>query len=154
MFLLFLLQNLSAQKFYWENPQVITKSDSRFPTTINVENKSLLFWQEVDVAKKEIWISLRVYNSVDNYYQNERVIGPIAYSNEVPDLFSVTKSLLKADDENETIAIAVLTDISEISVYTSKDLGNSFQKSVLQTGGTSVAPRIYTTNKLSCSFLS
>ena len=95
MFLLFLLQNLSAQKFYWENPQVITKSDSRFPTTINVENKSLLFWQEVDVAKKEIWISLRVYNSVDNYYQNERVIGPIAYSNEVPDLFSVTKSLLK-----------------------------------------------------------
>lgn len=66
MFLLFLLQNLSAQKFYWENPQVITKSDSRFPTTINVENKSLLFWQEVDVVKKEIWISLRVYNSVDN----------------------------------------------------------------------------------------
>ena len=146
MFLLFLLQNLSAQKFYWENPQVITKSDSRFPTAINIENKSLLFWQEVDVEKKEIWISLRVYNSVDNYYQNERIIGPIAYSNEVPDLFSVTKSLLKADDENETIAIAVLTDISEISVYTSKDLGNSFQKSVLQTGGTSVAPRIYTTN--------
>ena len=101
MFLLFLLQNLSAQKFYWENPQVITKSDSRFPTTINVENKSLLFWQEVDVAKKEIWISLRVYNSVDNYYQNERVIGPIAYSNEVPDLFSVTKSLLKVAVQRE-----------------------------------------------------
>ena len=147
MFLLLFSQNFFAQKFYWENPQVITKTDSRFPTTIKMQDKSLLFWQEVDIAKKEIWISCRIYNSSDEYNQKEKIIGPIVYSNEVPDLFSVT--INKQEDkqgEINTIAIAVLTDISEISVYTSNDFGNTYQKSVLQTNGTSVAPRIYTTN--------
>ena len=146
---LFVLQNVFAQKFYWENPNSITNADSRFPVTIKVQDKDFLFWQEVDTKKKQIWISYRIYTSLDDYVQKERAIGPFSYSNsnEVPDIFSVAK--ISKDTEahvQDVIAISVLSGVSEVSVFTSLDLGQTFEKNTIQTTSSSFAPRIYATN--------
>ena len=81
-----------AADFYWENPQVITDTDSRFPVTIpGKDGKSTyLFWQEVDVAKHQIYLSVRQYKTLKNYSENRRFAGPFSYSgDEVPDLYTV-----------------------------------------------------------------
>ena len=82
-FLIFFLTVCGAfsQKFYWENPQVITKNNSQFPRTLKMENKDFLFWQEVDPSKKQIWISYRAYSKIDDFVQENKVIGPFNYSN-------------------------------------------------------------------------
>lgn len=126
-----------AQTFYWENPESITKADSRFPSSLKVEDSTYLFWQEIDASKKEIWLSCRRYDKVEEFTDFVRFAGPFVYSSDVPDIYSVAYS-------NSTIAVAVLSGISEISVFSSTDGGVSFEKAVIRTGETSVAPRIYT----------
>ena len=146
-FLIFFLTVCGAfsQKFYWENPQVITKNNSQFPRTLKMENKDFLFWQEVDPSKKQIWISYRAYSKIDDFVQENKVIGPFNYSNEVPDIYSVAKIKSNSgggaakvflgeeagenSDENsnnvsEIIAIAVLSDVMELSVFTSSLLSS------------------------------
>ena len=169
-FLIFFLTVCGAfsQKFYWENPQVITKNNSQFPRTLKMENKDFLFWQEVDSSKKQIWISYRAYSKIDDFVQENKVIGPFNYSNEVPDIYSVAKIKSNSggraakvflgeeagenSDENsnnvsEIIAIAVLSDVMELSVFTSSDYGKTFEKNIIETNGSAFAPRIYTSNE-------
>ena len=130
-----------AQTFYWENPYVITETDARFPTSQKIQDKNFLFWQEIDLQKKEIWLSCRRYENIEDYTEFPRFAGPFSYSNEVPDIYSVAYK--ETADGKSTIAVAVLSDISEISIYISSDDGQTFEKSVLKTNGTSIAPRIY-----------
>lgn len=155
-FLIFFLTVCGAfsQKFYWENPQVITKNNSQFPRTLKMENKDFLFWQEVDPSKKQIWISYRAYSQIDNFVQENKAIGPFNYSNEVPDIYSVAKincmggsESVSTDEKSETIAIAVLSDVMELSVFTSSDYGKTFEKNVIETNGSAFAPRIYSSNE-------
>jgi hypothetical protein len=167
-FLIFFLTVCGAfsQKFYWENPQVITKNNSQFPRTLKMENKDFLFWQEVDPSKKQIWISYRAYSKIDDFVQENKVIGPFNYSNEVPDIYSVAKIKSNSgaskvflgeeagentdgnsNNVSETIAIAVLSDVMELSVFTSSDYGKTFEKNIIETNGSAFAPRIYATNE-------
>ncbi|MBO5116829.1 MAG: hypothetical protein J6C25_04910, partial [Treponema sp.] len=131
-----------------------------------MENKDFLFWQEVDPSKKQIRISYRAYSKIDDFVQENKVIGPFNYSNEVPDIYSVAKiksnpgaakvflgeeagenSDENSDDVSEIIAIAVLSDVMELSVFTSSDYGKTFEKNIIETNGSAFAPRIYTTNE-------
>lgn len=137
------LQPLSAADFYWENPKVITDTDSRFPLTIPAADgkSTYLFWQEIDSANRQIYISVRRYTSLKDYTENRRFAGPFSYSgDEVPDLY--TAAVLKKG----TVGIAVMTGLSNLAVYVSSDQCKSFTETKLpSTSSITVAPRIYAT---------
>ena len=134
---------LFAADFYWENPKVITDTDSRFPVTIpSADGKSTyLFWQEVDTANRQIYISARRYTSLKDYSENRRFAGPFSYSgDEVPDIY--TAAALKKG----TVGVAVMTGLSNLAVYVSTDQCKSFVETKLPaTSSITVAPRIYAT---------
>lgn len=132
---------LNAQNFYWENPYTITKTDSRFPVTVNGENSSHIFWQEIDTSKKEIYLSCRTVRTLTDYKDTLRFAGPFPYSgDDVPDIYTV------AVLDDGTISVASITGVSSISVFTSKDNGETFTETRLKTTDLMIAPRIYKTN--------
>lgn len=132
---------LTAQNFYWENPVAITKTDSRFPVSISQNSKSYVFWEEIDTSKKQIYISCRKYDDFNNFSENLRFAGPYLYSgDEVPDIFTV------AINKKGVISVAIMEDKGQITIFTSKDEGNSFTKKNMATSSSvMVAPRIYVT---------
>ena len=148
LFLLFLialstLTLAAAADFYWENPAVITDTDSRFPHTMTSPDGSqtYLFWEEVDASARQIYLSVRVYSSLKSYTENRRFAGPYSYSGEeVPDIY--TSAVLKKG----TVGVAVMTGLSNLSVFTSTDDCNSFVEAKIPAlSSITVAPRIYTT---------
>ena len=134
---------LFAADFYWENPQVITDTDSRFPVTVSGKDgkSTYLFWQEVDVAKHQIYLSLRQYKTLKNYTENRRFAGPFSYSgDEVPDIYTVT-ALKKG-----TLGVAVMAGLSNLSVFVSDDEGITFTEAKIPAASAiTVAPRLYAT---------
>ena len=136
-------QPLFAADFYWENPKVITDTDSRFPVTIPAADgkSTYLFWQEVDSTNRQIYISARRYTSLKDYSENRRFAGPFSYSgDEVPDIY--TAAVLKKG----SVGVAVMTGLSNLSVFVSTDQCKSFTETKLPaTSSITVAPRIYTT---------
>ncbi len=130
-----------GQNFYWENPITLTKTDSRFPVTATNGKDSYVIWQEVDSIHKQIYLSCRKVDSINNYEEHYRFAGPFSYSgDDVPEIF--TAAIL----DDGTLAVAAITGVSTISIFTSRDKGNSFQESPLKTTDLMVAPRIYRTN--------
>ena len=134
---------LSAADFYWENPEVITNTDSRFPVTIAAPdgNSTYLIWQEVDANARQIYLSARCYYSLKEYSENRRFAGPFDYSgDEVPDIY--TAAVLKKG----TVGVAVMTGLSNLAVYVSGDGCKSFTETKLPASSSiTVAPRIYAT---------
>ena len=115
-----------AADFYWENPAVITDTDSRFPLTLTSSDgkATYLFWQEVDVSARQIYLSVRAYRGLKDYTENRRFAGPYSYSgDEVPDIY--TTAILKKG----TVGVAVMTGLSNLSVFTSSDGCKSFTES-------------------------
>ncbi|MBP5519296.1 MAG: SpoIIE family protein phosphatase [Treponema sp.] len=137
------LGTFAAEDFYWENPDVITNTEARFPFTVESVNKkeSYLFWQEVDSSQKQIYLSVRKYNSLKKYSEHKRFAGPFSYSgDEVPDIY--TAAVLKKG----TIGVAVMTGRSNLSVFVSQDGAKSFTETKLPaTSSITIAPRIYAT---------
>ena len=134
-------QSLFADDFYWENPEVITNTDSRFPVTVKAGDgsASYLFWEEIDSSARQIYLSVRTYTGLKNYTENRRFAGPFSYSgDEVPDIY--TTAVLKKG----TVAAAVMTGLSNLSVFVSNDGCKSFTETKLPaTSSITVAPRIY-----------
>lgn len=127
-----------ARDFYWENPLSITSDDSRFPVTVNCGEHGMVFWQTVDTAKKEIYLSCRDYTSLKNFTLHQKFAGPFSYSgDEVPSIYTACAL------ENGKIALAVLSAGGEISIFTSSDFGASWKSSFIKTSGIMVAPRIF-----------
>lgn len=137
---------LFAQNYYWENPTEITEIDTRFPSAVSspVKGKySAVFWEEVDSEKNRLYISASTSNDGVNWRNDKglrRFIGPVNYSGEVPDIYSV------AINRKGLIAVAALTNTKEITVSTSED-GRGFKKTVIADFAEPlVAPRIYSTS--------
>ena len=70
----------AVEKYYWENPKVITSGDARFPVTVNTSTASYVFWQDVVPSKNQIWLSCRVYTGSNKYRENLKFAGPFQYS--------------------------------------------------------------------------
>lgn len=134
---------LFAADFYWENPALISDTDSRFPVTIQTADASstYLFWQEVDASKRQIYLSVRRYSSLNTYSENRRFAGPFSYSgDEVPDIY--TAAVLKKG----TVAVAVMTGLSNLSIFVSNDNCSSFSEAKIPAlSSITIAPRIYAT---------
>jgi len=132
--------SLFSQNFYWDNPVAITKSEAQFPVTINSQNYSYVFWQDVDTKQKEIYLSCRIYSDFNTYEQNEKFAGPFSYSGEdAPDIYS---TCILSDD---TLCVAVLNGVEGIAVYTSKTNGKSWHSAKIKSSGIMIAPRVFAT---------
>lgn len=139
LLMILIFSSLHAQNFYWENPVTITKTDSRFPSTLCLGQYSYVIWQEVDASSKQVYLTLRKYSGLTKFSENKRFAGPFTYSGEVPQLYSAAVS------KSGTVAVAVLSTASEISVFTSDDGGLYFEENKITSSGVIVAPRIYAT---------
>ena len=136
---LFAVRNVCARDFYWENALKITSSDSRFPSSVYNEKTSVIFWQEVDSEKQQIWLASQVYEN-GIWKKTGRFAGPFSYSGEVPDIYSA------AIQDSGKIAVALLSGVNAISVYVSTDGGYSYECINLPAQEQPlVAPRIYAT---------
>lgn len=131
-----------AQTLYWENPSVITSSDSRFPQTISNKTDSYVLWEEVDVKNKQVYISGRKYESLDKYTEKLKFAGPYSYSgDEVPDIYSA------AINKEGKIVISIMENLGQISIFATDDGLNTFTHKKLSSGSSvMVAPRIYVTS--------
>lgn len=132
----------AAEKYYWENPKVITSGDSRFPLVINKEDASYVFWQEIDSSKNQIWLSCRVYTNNASYFDNLRFAGPFKFSGEVPDIFSVTAGK-SGTATNDSVLVTVLSDKKSVSAFLSTNGCRSFTKSEITSDQYFIAPRVY-----------
>ena len=143
LFSSFCLQTLFAADFYWENPKVITDTDSRFPHAVSSADgkATYLFWQEVDSQARQIYLSVRTYTDLNHYSETRRFAGPFSYSgDEVPDIYTV--AVLKKG----TVGVAAMAGLSTLSVFVSSDGCKSFTESKLPASSSiTVAPRIYST---------
>ncbi|MBR6192716.1 MAG: SpoIIE family protein phosphatase [Treponema sp.] len=135
-----------AQKLYWDNPRVVSQAniDCRFPSTVSGKTKkakiSAAFWQEIDNENKEIHLSISTTTNGTSWTAGKRFAGPFVYSGTVPEIYSA------AENDSGKIAVAVLTGINEISVYTSTD-GSTFKCTALPEQELPlVGPRIYATS--------
>ncbi len=148
-FILFSLFNVFAKDYYWDEPKEITSVDSRFPVAVSCPSKkinlnhsvnvtpSAIIWEEVDSARKRLYLSARTTSDGKKWREIRRFSAPINYSGQVPDLYSAAIS------ENGTICIVAITGETELTAYLSTD-GKSFQSVVLpKFSGTLIAPRVY-----------
>ncbi|MCR5606454.1 MAG: SpoIIE family protein phosphatase [Treponema sp.] len=126
IFIIFISTLVFATDFYWDDPFVLTDTDSRFPQSLSngkdLSKPSVIYWEEVDSKKSVIYISsMKTYDG-ENWEKVERFAGPYEYSGEVPDQYSV------AMNDDGVIAVAVLTTSNTLSVFTSYDKGDSYSE--------------------------
>lgn len=132
-------KGFSQTKFYWDSAKTISARNSQFPRTVNHNGKSFVFWQEIDEQKKEIWISVRTYNTLGNFHDNLRFAGPFSYSasSDVPDIYSATIST------TGTLVVAVLNQDVGIKIYSSKDNARTFMQTQESFKEAMIAPRVF-----------
>ncbi|HZK20464.1 MAG TPA: sialidase family protein, partial [Treponemataceae bacterium] len=140
--LLAAIQPLFAYDFYWETPQELSSSESRFPQAASYNGLNIVVWEEVEKTEKNnglIWLSAQITDESGKRWETiRRFAGPYAYSGDVPNVFSV------AINKNNTIAIAVQSGPQKISTVVSVDKGKSFTShDIYQSSKSLVAPRIF-----------
>lgn len=136
---IFSLPAFSAEKFWWNAVHPVSGKDSFFPKTAGNGKKTFSFWQEIDKADKNIWISARFLDSSGSWKTLSRFAGPFEYAGpEIPDIYSAAMS------KNGTLAVAVQNSDSELSIYVLRAGSENFEKSVVSVPkGEFFAPRIY-----------
>ncbi|MCR4736065.1 MAG: SpoIIE family protein phosphatase [Treponema sp.] len=136
-FLFFCPLALFAGDLYWEEASVLIAQESRFPTSVNTKNGSYVFWEEIDSAKNEIWISCRFYTDEKTFIENRRFAGPASFYGDVPNLYSA------ASTKNGTIVMAMLESAGQIAIFSSNNSGRSFVKTQIHADKSEIAPRLY-----------
>ncbi len=127
---------------FFDRPHLVTKSDSRFPKSVVLGQKLLIFFEEIDKKSESFTISLIERNEGElDWSESRSVAGPFSYSGGVPDAFSVAKS------KNGVVAIAVQTSTRSLGVFSSNDGGTSFSAAEFDEQERAVVgPRIFGTN--------
>ena len=129
-----------SRDFYWEDPQAVVSSDSRFPVSATNSSSSVILWQEIDKSTSDsgtIWLSLRVFADGQWLVRN-RFAGPFPYSGDIPSIASVTI------DSRNTILVSAANGLNTISVFVSRDLGATFTETRLAGESSSVlAPCVF-----------
>ncbi len=137
--MLFCMQPVCASELYWDKPVQISETDARFPQAVGNDTVSAVIWQSVDTRRHQIRLSGRFCGQDGTWTQIERFTDAFIYSGDVPDMYSA------AVLDNGTVVVAVLSDLHTISVYTSSDQGQHFERmSLPRQDAPLVAPRMYT----------
>lgn len=132
------LQDAFADNYYWENPERITRVDSRFPKAISNDFASAIFWQEIDAKNSAVYLSCSIKTKNSSWQAYNRFAGPFPYSGEVPDLYSAAMNV------NGKICVSALSDPNMVSVFETDDYGKTFTRVDFEKQQLPVvAPRIY-----------
>lgn len=136
---IFSVSSAFAEKFWWNSVRPVSENNSVFPKTAGNGQKSFSFWQEADESRKNIWLSARFLDSSGNWKTLSRFAGPFEYAgSEIPDIYSAAMS------KNGTVAVAVQSSDSELSVYVLKNYSGNFEKTNISIPKDEFfAPRIY-----------
>ena len=136
---------LSAEERYWEYPAQFTSVDSRFPSvlsgSVNGEDFAILFYEEVEEKRSELYLSAKITNDGSTWRDIRRFAGPYSYVGSVPDQYAA------AVNDSGTVCVAVITGIGTLSVF-SADISSggdiSFSENALPAiENPLLAPRIY-----------
>ena len=136
---------VSARTTYWENPESVTKTDTRFPKAVSPNNSSgrmtsYVLWEEVETTRKRLYLSARTTTDGIRWREWKRFSPAINYSGEVPDVYSVAMN-----DAGTVVAVA-LTGKNQLTSFVASN-GSSFQSYQIQKVNESyVAPRVYATS--------
>ncbi len=141
----FLVTAQNAGHVYWDLPTAVTEVNSWFPQAVSNGDSSFVFFEEVNTATHQIWISMvsRQKGSFDWTSPKRINAEAIKYSGEVPDIFSV------AINKRGTLVVAVLAASNasrfySVGVYSSTDQGKSFEYSQLPRQEKAVVgPRVF-----------
>lgn len=140
------VSHIFAQKLFWDNPKVVTPAsmDCRFPNTVSGKTKkaniSATFWEEIDKENKQIYLTVSTTTNGTSWSEGKRFAGPFNYSGTIPEIFSA------AINDNGKMVVAVLSDINQISVYTSTN-GVDFKEHKLPEQELPlVGPRVFVTS--------
>lgn len=129
--------SIFSQEFYWDSPELLSSKNSMFPNVVQVQNKTFVFYQEVDSKNNQIYLSCNYYK--DNQWNKiNHFAGPYNYLGDVPTIFTVTAS-------NNNIVIAVLASEKKIDIFYTENIEEiSFNKTELSVDSKMViAPRIF-----------
>jgi len=137
---LFLGFAAAAREFYWENPQPVALTDSRFPSSATNGTVSAVVWQDIGTTGADsgrIWLSARIYTG-SGWVSRPRFAGPFPYAGDVPSIASVTV------DNGNRILVSAVTGGDGISVFLSSDMGATFTESRVNGVSSAVlAPRLF-----------
>lgn len=112
--------NAFAQEILWDNPKTFAgRQDSRFPRVVSLGSESVVFWQEVDSSKGEIYLSCTYQNQSREWIVNSRFAGPFKFSGEVPDIYYPCAN-------GNTICVSVSCNSNTVEIYKSVDKGGTF----------------------------
>lgn len=137
LLLAFSQKAFAAHSFYWDKVKTISARDSHFPRTLSYNNRSYVFWEEVDASTNQIWISERIYTSTTEYTDKVRFAGPFSYSGEVPDIYSAAVS------SNGTVVVSIASSDEGIYIFASKDGGITYHNQLISTSKEMLGPRVY-----------
>ncbi|MCQ2596411.1 MAG: SpoIIE family protein phosphatase [Treponema sp.] len=130
-----------AEDFYWENPEVITTADSRFPRSVTNGKESCVIWQETDKKGKQLWLSAVYYSDITKPLEISKFTEPVKFSGEVPDIYSAA---MKKDG---SVYVALLSGPHSIAIYRISPDGNVTKYDLPKQSKFLTAPRLYITAK-------
>ena len=121
---------------YWEEPEIFSSRQGKFPVSAYSDNFSAIAWQEA--AAGSININLAVKENGMDWQQRNIIGGPYPYSGTEPSVLSMVI------DSRERIIIAAAAASSQTEILISTDRGRSFTNHSINMGAeTFVAPRIF-----------
>jgi len=136
---------LFAQDLFWEEAELFTSRQGKFPVSAYSNNFSCIAWQEVSPNRDQnvaaaglINIYLAVKEPGGIWQQRGAVAGPYPFSGTEPSIIS-----LVIDNQGQ-ILIATAAGSAQTEILISKDKGISFTKQTVNLGAeNSVAPRLF-----------
>lgn len=141
IFLSFFPARLFSQTtFFWEETKSISSGDARFPRAVQTGEKTYVFWEEVDLENNQIWLTSRIYTTVNKYEDKKRFAGPFEYSGEVPEIYSA------AATQDGNVIIAVAEGLEGIRIYSTNQITQEFETTLIPSSGQMIAPRLFLTS--------
>jgi hypothetical protein len=130
-----------AQELYWEDPEVLVSSGSRFPSAKTGGGLTAVAWQEFEQTNGEtgeITLSILTKTEEGTWQENRNFAGPYTYTGKPAPIFSMTV------DKSGRVLIAVSSNDRTVTVLSSTDGGASFSRlSTISADSTLVTPRIF-----------
>jgi len=134
LFSLLMLASVPATDYYWEDPQSLVPSESRFPSSASNGTVSLVLWQEIVSGSPDggtMYLSAHVYDG-RSWFLRRRFTGPVSYAGDIPSIASC------AVDSQNTLLVSALFSSGDIRVFSSADFGSSWSESRVSSGGESL----------------
>jgi len=146
LFSIFSVSVLFADDFYWEEPELFSTRQGKFPVSAHSDNFSAIAWQEVTLnagtsaasAGGSININVAVKVNGNEWETKGVIAGPFTFLGTEPSILSMVI------DNKGKIIIAAAAGSAQMEILISEDRGQTFKKQIVDLGAdNSVAPRIY-----------